>query len=536
MGKPEIIVQDVLAAFRRSGSHTNSRAVVFVHGFTGDSEQTWKHPETLASFPELVFSDSQLADYDVFTFGYKSGFWRPPAIDNIAKQFEAVVTQHLENYQLTLLAHSMGGIVCMRYILDRLSLGYSLPVTGLVLFGTPMSGVEWVRYAKQLLSIGGFKIPLLSYVSRFLSANKQLAEIENDSLFLQRLFSDWILRIVNGGYLNIDGRNRAWIPVRVVTGNDDWVVKESSAKGVYGSIDWMNVDRDHEALVKPRDRTDITYQHAATFLSQSRAGQPPDVLHKLREQVSWVWGHYKKKLIGDWQFELVFHEPGQPSLPQNEFGLQECYILEVRKCQYDTFLQTTGFEFGFALGQITSEAIWRDSFAYLHRVLLGGLDDAARSRISKLIRTKLENPGSAWRCLFRDVRLRVCGIGDEDWFDMLPATPQREGDGLVTNYTVPEQATHLIDQGVSLEISFTSWMPVAITDFRLVFPWLCHKFDAQMEVYGATKYFDALVSMTGRTEPDVLKEDLGSSRKLWIHSDELAMSGSGVQLEWSYSS
>lgn len=75
-------------------------------------------------------------------------------------------------------------------------------------------------------------------------------------------------KAVNGGNFYLDPRNRIWIPVKVVTGNDDWVVPEASAKGFYGDTDWFNVDRSHIKLVKPSGTADVVYQHTATFLAK----------------------------------------------------------------------------------------------------------------------------------------------------------------------------------------------------------------------------------------------------------------------------
>src|SRR5205807_6374096 len=107
----------------------NRRALVFVHGFTGDADNTWKAdgPE---SFPHLLAKDEKFQDYDVFLFQYATTFFFPPEIDNIVKQFGFALEQHLPGHSIIFVAHSMGGLVCMRYVLRQLENAVPLRVVG----------------------------------------------------------------------------------------------------------------------------------------------------------------------------------------------------------------------------------------------------------------------------------------------------------------------------------------------------------------------------------------------------------------------
>src|SRR5581483_3017574 len=109
------------------------------------------------------------------------------------------------------------------------------------------------------------------------------------SEFIDRQNGSWVLRVLNGGHPKVIPAQRAWFPVRVVSGNDDWVVKESSARDFYSDIDWINVNEDHHALVKPRGRNDFTYQIAGDFLRKCRKWINPQALLKLRQQIDKTW-------------------------------------------------------------------------------------------------------------------------------------------------------------------------------------------------------------------------------------------------------
>ena len=59
-----------------------------------------------------------------------------------------------------LVAHSLGGLVCMRYVLSRLARGEPPPVRGLLLYATPTTGTLLVNIAHDL------GIPLLGGIVR----------------------------------------------------------------------------------------------------------------------------------------------------------------------------------------------------------------------------------------------------------------------------------------------------------------------------------------------------------------------------------
>ena len=228
-------------------------AVIFVHGFLGDATTTWIADGVSDSFPALLASDPNLSDQDVFTFQYRTRQVSPPAIKNISAQLRFAVEQHVKASRIVLIAHSMGGLVCMDYIIWLLENeeARARTINGLLLFGTPMTGIEWANYAKLALQLGQIKVPGLGLLTRVLTANKQVTALTTGSQQIERLLGGWILRVLSGGNPETRADQRAWFPVRVVSGNDDWVVKESSARGLYADRDWINVDQDHRAMVKP---------------------------------------------------------------------------------------------------------------------------------------------------------------------------------------------------------------------------------------------------------------------------------------------
>jgi hypothetical protein len=72
------------------------RAVVFVHGFRGDAQETWRAKGAAESFPGLLATDSELTDHDFFLFQYVTQALRPASIDNIVDQLKWALNEHVK--------------------------------------------------------------------------------------------------------------------------------------------------------------------------------------------------------------------------------------------------------------------------------------------------------------------------------------------------------------------------------------------------------------------------------------------------------
>lgn len=524
-----LIVKKLFRIVRQGaqGSHAD-RAVVFVHGFLGDSVNTWSVPGAAESFPDLLASDPRLADHDVFLFHYVTKDLRPPAIDNIVVQLRFAIKEYLQRARIIFLAHSMGGLVSMRCILSLLEDGQSESVGGLLMYGTPMSGIEWSKYARLVLSLGGIKFPGLSLLSRWLESNKQLEALTAGSDFIERLNSKWVLRALNGGHPKVPAEQRAWFPVRVVSGNDDWVVRESSARGFYSDIDWLNVDQDHRALVKPSDRSEFTYQIARNFLEECRKWMNPPALLKLRHQLDNIWTLHEAKHIANWRFELAF-APEDPPPTSGGFGLPEFYSFSVLNCSYRRRIDQPFLKFGFAIGHIAEGAIWTDEFAFMHSLRFGALSVADSEAIRERLLDVLASGDAGWNRLFDGVSLRVRGAGQTTWFQLLAGPLELVNDGLVRPFLLPPEAYGLVGTEAEIDVAFRGLLPDAISDYTMEFPWLSDGFTVRVTVKGKPSYLISSQAMRGRVTCKSKREQQG---KLELSSEDLILPGSYIRFEW----
>lgn len=199
------------------------KALIFIHGFCGSPHQTF------GMFPAFLAGNPALYDWDIYCFGYAtglapdvSGIWSSdPDITALAVSFSTAVSvgAFARYAELAVVAHSMGGLVCQRALLDG---GFDQRVTGVFLFGVPSAGVR-------------NKASLASWLK------KQAKDMVPDGPFITTLRREWRTRYSAG------------VPFRflAIAGmSDDFVLGESS-QGPFPKTCWRGVAGNHVEMVKP---------------------------------------------------------------------------------------------------------------------------------------------------------------------------------------------------------------------------------------------------------------------------------------------
>ena len=150
------------------------RAVVFLHGFAGGRDDTWDR------LPSLL--GTVVSDWDIYTLGYSTtfrpdilGVWSAdPDLPILATMLKTQASIYpLVRYRsLAMVAHSMGGLIVQRALVD--DPGLADRTDKVVLFGTPSAGLRkasWLVFWKR-----------------------QLKNMAIDSEFIAALRHDWAAR------------------------------------------------------------------------------------------------------------------------------------------------------------------------------------------------------------------------------------------------------------------------------------------------------------------------------------------------------
>lgn len=155
---------------RKPGA-SNSRIVVFVHGFLGSSQETW------GEFPKLLNADTDLNHFDIFLWSYPSAILgRNPDVRLLGDQLKTELNERLRDYKsIYLIGHSLGGLVIQSMVIEQLKAGHASTLSRIqhiVLFGTPSQGVQ----VPEILGM----------------VNKQLYDIRITSDTVEELRTAWI--------------------------------------------------------------------------------------------------------------------------------------------------------------------------------------------------------------------------------------------------------------------------------------------------------------------------------------------------------
>lgn len=198
------------------------KAIVFVHGFSGEAHQTF------GMLPAFIAGDTSLISWDIHCFGYPTslfpditGVWAAdPDLTVLSNYLASVLTggKYSQYTEFALLAHSMGGLLVQRSLLDS---DLVQRVRHVLLFGTPSNGLQKAGLGKI------FK--------------RQVRDMASNGLFINKLRQDW------------NDKYPAQLPFnfRAVAGIRDEFVPTSSSVETFGQEYRSYVPGNHLEMVKP---------------------------------------------------------------------------------------------------------------------------------------------------------------------------------------------------------------------------------------------------------------------------------------------
>ncbi len=226
-----------LANSEKITKNDSKTAIIFVHGFMGDHENTWTNNETRAYWPKIMATDPVLKNFDIFSINYftelfgnrftlkELGIWFNVELKNIG----VIGRSKYEN--IIFVAHSMGNLVVRAGIYEENSKYDEVKIPLILSLGAPSKGSD-------LGTIGKVFFPNNQSFSNLSSSNNHYVNLLNEQWRKSKGDTKIACAYEKIGY-----------------GNFGLIVSENSATAVCTGTAWPVVS-DHISMVKPKDSND----------------------------------------------------------------------------------------------------------------------------------------------------------------------------------------------------------------------------------------------------------------------------------------
>lgn len=259
----------------KDSDNSHGIALVFVHGLSGDSHTTWMYnPADVNSFwPKWLANDTQCATWTV-SYDAALSNWVDSAMplpDQGTSVLDCLASEpRLQNRQLVLIGHSMGGLVIKTAIVQANTLGTKRyaelinRVSGVIFIATPHNGSHLANLAKALTPI--------------LRTNEQVGDLSIHNPYLKQLHQQFLaFQQVMGFYVRTFAESKK---VKKVLFGKDWrwnpfcvrimVVDRSSAEPHVPGETAISLTEDHFSICKPREKSYQLYISIVSFVSERR--------------------------------------------------------------------------------------------------------------------------------------------------------------------------------------------------------------------------------------------------------------------------
>jgi hypothetical protein len=404
----------------------------------------------------------------------------------------------------------------------------------LLMYGTPTTGTGLVRAAELIGLALKWKVPGVGWIASWvIGRNRQLQELAAGSEFLQDLLDEWSFRVVNGGHISErDASRRTVLPVRMITGNRDHVVSESSAKGVYGEIDWHPISFGHIVLAKPASTTDPRYTLAKQFFKTCRLEKKSSELARIRAMSDTLWDARKGRMIRNWRYtaSLDFSKP-HPNEKLAAVGFSRCSF----NCRYRMQLNQQHLVVGLSYDKTGGLGIWGEppEPAYVHEIRVDLVPKGDRNRVTEGINRLLGIPDihERWSQFFPSMSVRIDGH-DALAGDIQPQTGPQVG-WLRRLFEVPPELLHLMGDEVEFELIYESLAPTSLSSFSFFYPWLTDGCHCQLIVYDDLDYFVPFSHFGPgqRIEPE-MNSLTKESAAVVVKTSDMVLPGSALDVHW----
>jgi len=244
----------ILGGYVQRASVTSPSVIIFIHGLTGNARETWLNAQSATYWPNQVAGE--LPQHDVFVVDYVSSMRDGTTLAKLVADIDKFWKNHrLWDYDnITLVAHSLGGIVARQLVLANAE--HAPKIKMMYLLATPSGGSRLANYASSIDVAGAIV--------------QDLRSIDDGSL-LATLANSWN-QSASGSiptYCGVEGRPTA---PKDFTGTTrsvaaSLVVTYASAAFLCNRKITQHAQHDHNSIAKPigaADSVHVEFLHALT--------------------------------------------------------------------------------------------------------------------------------------------------------------------------------------------------------------------------------------------------------------------------------
>lgn len=259
----EVIKKEPVTKFRET-KNSNS-AILFVHGFSGDAENTF------SEVPRLLMTNSEMDGWDMFPLGY-SGNIVPEMGKNIwacasdIKRNSDFLNTSIRNKfskykRIAIIAHDLGGIVAQQAILELKKTDLDR-ISHVLFFGTPSNGLPEIQ------------------LKNFFTYGNDEKELKSGSIYIQKLRNSW----------NEKFQSLYPFTFRSIAATRDEFVPTSSSLKPFPMKYHEIIDGDHFSIVQIKNENDDGFQAILKTLTNQ------SFLNKFsnKEEINIALGAYKE--------------------------------------------------------------------------------------------------------------------------------------------------------------------------------------------------------------------------------------------------
>ncbi|MHB8580000.1 MAG: alpha/beta hydrolase [Ignavibacteriaceae bacterium] len=207
------------------------KTIIFIHGLGGNESKTW------GNFKNIIKNDSDFSKYNIQYFNYSSSrfklvpFKKYAKIQTLADGLKTEIFTKYQDDEVILVAHSMGGLIARKYLVNEVINNRAINVNKLLLFATPNNGSELA------------KIP--NVVTRITT----IPQMRKNSDFLESLMETWKALGLNN-----------FVQTLYVAGDEDKIVNIQSAHNYWDNDEIQTLTKkNHRDIIQPANENDSSY-------------------------------------------------------------------------------------------------------------------------------------------------------------------------------------------------------------------------------------------------------------------------------------